>query len=141
MADITDGSSNTLAVGESVHVELYGMDAVPPGSDPGYSSPEGSPTGWYWGADCTGGCGPGSQIALGRSSRSTAYAINYTFTAVQLSTTPFSNNLPFGSYHSGGAQFVFADGHVAFLNDTISTWVYQGLSTIAGNELISADSY
>jgi len=80
-------------------------------------------------------------VALGRSSRSTAYPINYTFTAAQFTGSYSSNDLPFGSYHSGGAQFVFADGHVAFLNDTISTFVYQALSTIAGNETISAGAY
>ncbi len=43
-------------------------------------------------------------------------------------------NAPFGSRHPGGAQFAFADGHVAFLNEEIQMDVYQALSTRNGGE-------
>lgn len=46
----------------------------------------------------------------------------------------------FYSLHSGGgAQFVFCDGHVAFLNRSIDYQVYQALTTRAGGEAVSAD--
>jgi prepilin-type processing-associated H-X9-DG protein len=73
------------------------------------------------------------------------------------------------SFHPNGAYFAFADGSVRFLKDSISSWardstgyplgvsednrgffhvkpgtrlgIYQMLSTRAGNEVISADSY
>ena len=140
MADITDGSSNTLAVGESVHVALRGMDAVPAGSFPATIRRRARPSDGV-GALPHGRVRNRNPNGAGRSSRSTAYPINYTFTAAQFTGSYSSNDLPFGSYHSGGAQFVFADGHVAFLNDSIGTLVYQALSTIAGNETISAGAY
>jgi prepilin-type N-terminal cleavage/methylation domain-containing protein/prepilin-type processing-associated H-X9-DG protein len=139
LESVTDGSSNTLAVGECVQVCLRGINATPYGSAPGYSSPEGSPHGWYFGGSCAGNpCKP-IVAGLARSSRTTAFPINYTFTAAQLADTGAGNDLPFGSEHSGGANFTFADGHVAFLSETIDTDLYQGLSTITGDEPISGD--
>ena len=47
----------------------------------------------------------------------------------------------FGSQHPGGGHFAFGDGHVSFLSDNINFNLYQALSTIAGNEPVSADTY
>ena len=47
----------------------------------------------------------------------------------------------FRSQHSGGANFVFADGSVRFIKTAIAKAVYRGLSTRAGGEVISSDSY
>ena len=41
------------------------------------------------------------------------------------------------SDHSGGCNFLFADGSVHFLDETIDMLLYQQLSTCMGNELIS----
>lgn len=48
-----------------------------------------------------------------------------------------NNEYPFASHHPGGAQFVFADGHVSFLSDSIDLTLYQSLSTYAGGEPVS----
>jgi prepilin-type N-terminal cleavage/methylation domain-containing protein/prepilin-type processing-associated H-X9-DG protein len=45
------------------------------------------------------------------------------------------------SYHPGGANFAMADGSVRFLRQTIAYLVFEGLSTRAGGEVISADQY
>jgi prepilin-type processing-associated H-X9-DG protein len=42
----------------------------------------------------------------------------------------------FGSYHPGGIQAVFADGHVSFLKNTIDPMVLQRLLHRADGELI-----
>jgi prepilin-type N-terminal cleavage/methylation domain-containing protein/prepilin-type processing-associated H-X9-DG protein len=46
------------------------------------------------------------------------------------------NNGAFGSDHPGGGNFVFADGHVTFVNENIDLPTYQALSTIAEADLI-----
>lgn len=40
------------------------------------------------------------------------------------------------SFHPGGAQFVFADGSVHFLSETIDTWLLMTLCTRAGGEVV-----
>ncbi len=47
-------------------------------------------------------------------------------------TIPGNFNGAFASNHPGGAQFLFGDGHVEFINDSIDPDTYQNLSTIAG---------
>lgn len=43
-------------------------------------------------------------------------------------------NGAFASRHPGGSQFLFGDGHVTFVNETISKTPYQAISTRAGSE-------
>jgi len=45
------------------------------------------------------------------------------------------------SNHSGGANFLLADGSVKFIKDSIQQTIYMGLGTVAGGEVISADTY
>ncbi len=49
------------------------------------------------------------------------------------------NTRGFKSFHPGGAQFVFADGSVHFVNDSIDHDVYRGLSTRNLEEIVSLD--
>lgn len=43
-------------------------------------------------------------------------------------------NGAFGSFHAGGANFCFGDGHVQFITEDIELELYQALSTIDGRE-------
>ena len=47
----------------------------------------------------------------------------------------------FKSPHPGGANFLFADGHVQFLKASINPITYNALGSRAGGEVISSDSY
>jgi prepilin-type N-terminal cleavage/methylation domain-containing protein/prepilin-type processing-associated H-X9-DG protein len=47
------------------------------------------------------------------------------------------NVISFRSRHKGGAQFCYADGHVAFSTDNIDIKLYQALSTKAGKEVVT----
>jgi prepilin-type N-terminal cleavage/methylation domain-containing protein/prepilin-type processing-associated H-X9-DG protein len=52
-----------------------------------------------------------------------------------------SNITNANSNHPGGANILFADGHVQFVKSSISYQTYWSLGTKAGGEVISSDSY
>ena len=45
------------------------------------------------------------------------------------------------SYHPGGVNTLFADGSVHYIKDSVDGRVWRGLGTIAGGEILGADSY
>ena len=125
LTDITDGTSNTLAIGESIHAEKWGLG-------PGYGiGTIGGPTGWIWGAACTAPNCPVTNESYNRDMRNTTYPLN---TVIANIADDQQNDLPMGSQHIGGAQFVFADGHVSFLQESTPLQVLHDLASRNGGE-------
>src|SRR5262249_10720358 len=54
---------------------------------------------------------------------------------------PPLGQLDFRSPHPGRATFVFGDGSVKFIKDTISLPIYRSLGTRSMGEVISADAF
>jgi prepilin-type processing-associated H-X9-DG protein/prepilin-type N-terminal cleavage/methylation domain-containing protein len=119
LRDITDGTSQTLAVGERSHslgeatwvgsvtdAVLFPVD----GDGVGYPRAEGGP-GMVLG-HAGGRLGPGD---------------------------PKGEVNQFYSRHSGGVNFLFADGHVGFLKTTMLYKTFRALATRAGGEAVSGD--
>jgi prepilin-type N-terminal cleavage/methylation domain-containing protein/prepilin-type processing-associated H-X9-DG protein len=64
--------------------------------------------------------------------------------ATQADGTPYSytdgNGYYFGSYHPGGANFLYADGAVHFVSQSISRASYRAMATYGGGEVKGPDA-
>ena len=107
MKDITDGTSNTLAVGEqSWYNAITGTRYRP----------------WVRGVDTSDGWTV--------SSRNVDVGINTPGVTIY-------NDISFGSQHPGGTNFVMADASVQFLSQDISMNVYRALASRNGEEPVA----
>jgi prepilin-type processing-associated H-X9-DG protein len=114
MRDIVDGTSSTLIVGERSQRwcdatwvgAVTNSEIFPPAGSPAVPTTENA-----------------SGMVLGHTSDGPPNA-------------PGTECNEFSSLHPGGAQFLFADGHVQFISTTINLAVFKALSTRAGREII-----
>jgi len=122
--EVTDGLSNTLAIGEFVQIDVK--------SEAGYffdfSVPPGNVRPWMLGGYFQS---PSSYDLW--ASKVLEHPLNARVSKL-IDGIGF-NHLPHGSFHPGGAYFLLADGSVSFLSDNISFELYRGLGTCNGGEL------
>lgn len=110
--DIRDGASNTIAFGEVSYPAPRSDKSVAPRA------------GWAFGGTTT-------TSGIIRE----AYAVN----AVEFGINSFGsgdvNNQAFGSVHSGGSQYAFADGSTKYINQRIKLDVVKTLCSISSLEM------
>ena len=133
MVGITDGTSNTIAVGEALtdRFAIPEMGLVRENNAPG----QGRKDHWAIGSDDvdTTNQGDMSEFLF-----STAVRINHP--RVPGGSPGFSQyELSAGSNHPGGANFLMADGGVRFIRDSINPATYSALGTRNGGEVIPGD--
>jgi prepilin-type processing-associated H-X9-DG protein len=129
LADVTDGASNTLLLGER-----YQRDPAYDAYTQAYS-PVFYPlarVGMWATVMFTSG---GSNVA---NMLSPPVPINYQMPPSGANAEMNDRLCAFGSGHPGGANFAFADGSVRFLGESIPVEILQALSTRAGGEVVSA---
>jgi prepilin-type N-terminal cleavage/methylation domain-containing protein/prepilin-type processing-associated H-X9-DG protein len=119
IADITDGTSQTMMVGER---SFRWCQATWVGSVTGAAMvpPPGSP-------------------ALGGEWDASGFVLGHTFEGSGGPGSPGTEVNGFSSRHTGGSNFLFADGHVQFLRSSMDHQTYKALSTRAGGEVVGGD--
>ena len=149
IAEITDGTSNTIAIAEDA------------GRDARFQSPY--TEGYYDSVNVRPTIGGGPAGGLGVQRRywrwaepDQAYGVSGTpnnkfrpmhepSAYLAAGATTAGNNAGANdemfSYHPGGVNAAFGDGSVRFIKDTVNPVVLRGLISISGGEVLSADSY
>ncbi len=124
-ASLLDGTSQTLAIGEA----LFGMVANENDLDSWAQYIDH----WYIGTNGIGKFSGPAWNEVSEAIGSTGVPLNGFFKDVFID----EKEIGFASQHSVGSQFVFTDGHVQFLLETIDRRVYSALGTIAGGEVVN----
>ncbi len=127
LAQIIDGQSNTIMIGEALHdFTLWGQDYA--------DSPE-VVDHWYIGSNGLGPYSSDNSIDVSEAIGSAACPINST----QDEDSPINDKeLCFSSRHPGVAQLGYADGHAGNVRETIDPEVLSALGTRNGGEVVSS---
>ena len=131
--DITDGSSSTIFIGEKTVRRRRPRLGV---RDPGHPAEHGDADRQAREISRPGSCmGPVPERSRrGRRGRGRR----------QRRSTARRSPIPVGGFssnHPGGANFLFGDGSVRFLKQTINPTVYRNLANRADGEMISGSDY
>jgi prepilin-type processing-associated H-X9-DG protein len=169
IAEATDGLSNTIAVGEdagrdpsylSPYIEnqydgvitlqayLLANDPFDLGPADGFTAERRS---WRWGepdqAFGISGTPNNTSGNLNAQGLIGGVLVNIVHEATQWPATGASkgsnagNNEELASFHPGGVNVLFGDGHVAFLKNSVSPLTMRALVTLSGSEVVSSDQY
>jgi prepilin-type processing-associated H-X9-DG protein/prepilin-type N-terminal cleavage/methylation domain-containing protein len=160
LSDITDGTSNTFAVGEGAgNNPRFGIRRYYPDTAPADLFPGQSPLidqSWSSGPMATralhslgllgGSC---LGVTAQRGGQAEPFdermnhplglaALDYNNGCVNSGTAPgtYDTISGFRSAHPGGCNFLFCDGSVRFVSESVSPGTYRALSTMAGGEVL-----
>jgi prepilin-type N-terminal cleavage/methylation domain-containing protein/prepilin-type processing-associated H-X9-DG protein len=118
LASVTDGTSNTLAAGEALPAQRADNNV------------------WEWNSGADGTTVPINY----QSAQSCSLPGNGWGTTNWASRCAYTNT-GFKSHHPGGCNFLFVDGSVHFLKQSINMFTYCALGSRNGNEVVSSDQY
>lgn len=110
---VTDGTSNTFAIGEAVARYC-------------------THTWWWWFNGSTATC----SVPLNAPAVCTTNPALSPDARLAQCWGDWPNNYSFKSMHVGGGQFTMCDGSVRFISENIDLSLYRGLATIAGGEVL-----
>ncbi len=144
IAAVTDGLSNTIAIGEdagrdarykSPYTETYydGVNNNPLGA----AMPQGYRRYWRW-AEPDEAYGVSGQP--NNKYRPAYEQTDYASTSVSAGNNAGANDELF-SFHPGGVNVLMGDGSCRFIKDSISVVTLRNLVTAQGGEVIDASSY
>jgi len=154
ISDITDGTSNTICVGEQCR---FPQDATFPGTNPfNIGNMRNFWAGPYYQStqfpQYAGDVRPTSggwtfakiNAPMDGQALTSINSCGPLNSQAYYAATPACQNLGqwgFHGPHPGGVNFLFCDGSVKFLKSTTNPLVYMGLGSRYGGEVISADQY
>jgi len=144
----TDGMSKTLMIGERTYqirawmIGAYSTGAQDPPRD--RRNPAATPPVGPQPATAFFACKNVNDVALLNHDPYTGQYIGHDNNLGDRPPVPDStprsvscNNLPFGSFHSGGVNFSFGDGSVQFLSDSLDTKLYLAMGSRNGDETVT----
>jgi prepilin-type N-terminal cleavage/methylation domain-containing protein/prepilin-type processing-associated H-X9-DG protein len=138
LADIQDGASQTFLVTENIRA---GFDPSDPQAS--YASPNPYICAFYVGLPCPGGNCRAGNVDYSRCNSGGSQINSGLFSPEGRSPVP-------NSFHDGGVNMAYADGHVSFLSASIDGAVYAALASPQGTLLqgtslqqgsVSGDAY
>jgi prepilin-type processing-associated H-X9-DG protein/prepilin-type N-terminal cleavage/methylation domain-containing protein len=134
LADVSDGTSETLMIGER---SRNLADAAWPGSFGSRAEPAPLCTKAGWPVQSCVGI---MFLLMGRTGPSSDI-ISGSIPGGNTPNNPAAGADDFWSRHPGGCNFLFCDGSVRFIKGTVAPMVFTGLASRAGGEIIGGNQY
>lgn len=152
MGDITDGTSNTLCVGEGASGGVWrvcqGQGCTGPAASNAFGTISTPIQGWIvpQPASTSFGLSPHTSIFGSTFDKINKNPVTATLIddsgfngAAGCTATDADSTTNFSSNHTGGVNFSRADGSVGFISAATSSVVLSGLSTASGGEVVSVE--